>query len=407
MNEWWGNSLNLAKLEPKKILERASKHIFSTGVEDSATELCKANMQFGLAKMHLLQEDHGFEPDATFISSPDETITRNAGRWNQGIGYGGKISWGTGKNKLLVLDVKPNACGMLVGGIDEIPDPKKLLETIYNFEKEDTYIKNVKVKWDFNKGNHFIDIFKVEGSLVKMPDYLVIVHCGCPEMKTPNEAGPGLYFDYSSALQQIYDKMDTPFGPIYSLSGERAKEYYKFYEFADFYAKKRREIAFKAFFDGNMICNKTHQGLINMNEIALGCHNVDDIKGLYPFSIRADLPSYLIRAKKNLTHNQIEDLGFSERAEELGVYNKLAKANLLPHGGGYTLTDSLYVDKIFEVNKTRYFEVDMKDGMGKKIISDPRDVQYSYRGREVLLKTIDIGLGEEVTTLRPIYTLKV
>ena len=125
--------MNLSKLDPRKVLERASEHIFSTGVEDSATALCRANMQFGLAKMHLMQEHLGAMPDATFISSPDETITRNEGRWNQGIGYGGKISWGPGKEKLTVLDVKPNACGMLVGGIESVPDPKNLLKAIYNF----------------------------------------------------------------------------------------------------------------------------------------------------------------------------------------------------------------------------------------------------------------------------------
>src|SRR3989344_746469 len=399
--------MNLSKLDPRKVLERASEHIFSTGVEDSATALCRANMQFGLAKMHLMQEHLGAMPDATFISSPDETITRNEGRWNQGIGYGGKISWGPGKEKLTVLDVKPNACGMLVGGIESVPDPKDLLKALYNFEKEETYIKNVRVKWDFNKGNHFIDVFEVESASVKLPKHLVILHAGCPEMKKENDAGPGLYFDESSALQQVYDRMETPFGPIYYLEGERAKNYFRFWEFADYFAKKRRELAFNALFGGKVICNRTHQGLINMNEVGLGCHYVEDFRGIYPFSIRADLPSYLLRARKNFTKEQIENLGFSDRAERLGVYGRLRKANILPHGGGYTFTASMNVDRIFEVNKLRYFEIDMTDGTGKKIVSDPKEIEYSYRGREVLLKTLGLGMGEEIASLRPVYTIKV
>ncbi|MFC1691636.1 hypothetical protein ACFL0W_05665 [Nanoarchaeota archaeon] len=399
--------MNLSKKDPKDLLVRASKHIFSTGIDDSATELCKANMQFGLAKMHLAQEHFGLAPDATFISSPDETVTRNKVRWNQGIGYGGKITWGSGKKKLIFLDVKPNACGMLVGGLDSIPDPKKLLRTIYDFQKEDTYINNVKIKWDFNKGNHFIDLFEVEDTVEKMPKYMVILHAGCPEMKSENEAGSGLYFNKSLKLQHDCDCLQTPFGPIYCLTDENAKEYYKFWEFADYFAKKRREIAFEGFFGGKIVCNRTHQGLINMNEIGLGCHVVDDFKGVYPFSIRADLNSYLLKGKKNLTKDHIELLGFSERADELGVNDRLLKANILPHGGGYTFPDSLNVDRIFEVNKTRYFGVNMKDGIGKKIISDPRELQFSYRGREVLIKTLELGLGEEAASLRPIYTLKV
>ncbi|MBU0535750.1 MAG: hypothetical protein KKE20_02205 [Nanoarchaeota archaeon] len=399
--------MSFSKLEPKKMLERASQHIFSTGVEDSATELCKANMQFGLAKMQIAQEHYGLEPDATFISTPDETVTRNRERWNQGIGYGGKISWGKGKEKFVVLDVKPNACGMLIGGIEEVPDPKELLKTLYEFEKKETFINDVQVKWDFNKGNHFIDVFEVDGAVVKLPKHLVILHAGCPEMKGDNPAGSGLYFDSSSALKQVEEVIKTPFGLIHCLEGQKAQEYLKFYGVADHFAKKRREIAFTNLFNGKVICNRTHQGMINLNEIALGCHYCDDFTGLYPLSIRADVPSYLMKAKKNFTHEQIEHLGFAERAEEFGVIPRLKKANLLPHGGGYTFEDSLAVSRIFEVNKLRYFEIDLKDGIGKKIISDPKEIQYSYRGREVLLKTLEVGMGDEVASLRPIYTLKI
>ncbi|MFC1731867.1 hypothetical protein ACFL6I_16230 [candidate division KSB1 bacterium] len=399
--------MKLQKKAREKMLKRGSKHIFSTGVEDSATELCKANMKYGLAKMHYLQEQFGMHPDATFISTPDETVTRNAARWNQGIAYGGKLSWGDGKDKLVVLDTKPNTCGMLVGGLNSIPSPEKLLRKIQELNKEDTYIKNVKVKWDFNKGNHFIDVFKVEMASIKLPHYMVIIHAGSPEMKSENEAGMGLYFNKSNYLQKVYKNIKTPFGPMYILTEKDAEDYYKFYQFAEEFSKKRREIAFKELFGGKVVCNHAHQGLINMNEICLGCHYVKDFKSLYPFSIRADLPSYLLKAKRNFTDTQIESLGFHERAKELGVYDRLRKANLLPHGGGYTFTDSLAVDRVFSIHNKRYFELELKDGIGKKIISDPREIQFNYRGREVYLKTLEIGLGKEAATLMPIYTVKV
>ena len=99
------------------LLTRAEQYMFSTGLRDGATDLCKANMKYGLAKIHWVQERLGFKPDATFISTPDMTISRNATRWKSGFGYGGKVSWGSGDAELIILNSKPNSCGMLVGGL--------------------------------------------------------------------------------------------------------------------------------------------------------------------------------------------------------------------------------------------------------------------------------------------------
>ena len=38
-------------------------------------------MAYGIAKIQFLQEKLGLNPDATFISTPDATITRNVERW--------------------------------------------------------------------------------------------------------------------------------------------------------------------------------------------------------------------------------------------------------------------------------------------------------------------------------------
>ncbi|GAI64685.1 unnamed protein product, partial [marine sediment metagenome] len=70
--------------------------------------LCKANSIYGIAGIHYVQNLLGMEPNATFIFTPDMTITRNVGRWRSGFGYGGKISWGDGNNDLIILNTKPN-----------------------------------------------------------------------------------------------------------------------------------------------------------------------------------------------------------------------------------------------------------------------------------------------------------
>ncbi|GAG85794.1 unnamed protein product, partial [marine sediment metagenome] len=67
----------VSELTKPDLLDRANQFIFSTGLNDGASKLCKANMSYGLAQFHLIQEKYGFKPKATFISSPDETISRN------------------------------------------------------------------------------------------------------------------------------------------------------------------------------------------------------------------------------------------------------------------------------------------------------------------------------------------
>ena len=389
------------------LLRRAEKHIFSTGLNDATSHLAKVNMKYGLAKMHIVQRAFGIKPNATFISSPDETITRNVTRWEQGISYGGKITWGSGKDKLIILDVKPNACGMLIGGMNDVPSPRTILERVRELNNKEHYIDNINVKWDFYKGNHFIDVFEVESKGMKFPKYAVVLHAGCPEFKGDRDGEFGLYWNESKILQQMMKTVQTPFGPCYILTDDDAKEYLKTVNRAIRFANKRREIAFKELFDGKVVANHCHQGLINYNEIVLGCHNITSTRMIFPISIRADLPSYIAKGKKNLTAEQIENLGFRRRAHELGVYQRLRNVNICPHGGGYYFPDSFHVEKVFDVNGKRYFEIEMLDGVGKKIVSDVNHLQFTYRSREVVQKTLDIGLCSIVAELNPIYILKV
>ncbi|MBU2560786.1 MAG: hypothetical protein KKD17_00675 [Nanoarchaeota archaeon] len=397
-------------LTKQGLLNRAEKHMFSTGLNDGTSHICLANMKYGLAKMHYVQQKYGLAPDATFITTPDETVSRNASRWEQGIAYGGKISWGNGRERLMVLDVKPNCCGMLVSGLHDLPKPKSVLRRVFDLEQEATYIDDVRVKWDFYKGNHFIDVFRVDMKEkgLKLPKYAVILHSGCPEMKGDNEKGIGLYWNESKRLMEMSKTVKTPFGPMYILRGNDAVEYYDFYLFADAFAKKRREIAFRSLFDnGKIICNQTHQGMLNMNEIALGCQVFHTKEQLMPISIRADLPSYLVRGAHNFTPHQMDLLGFTARADELGVYNRLNKANVLPHGGGYAFPDSLSVEKVFEIKDKRYFKIEMANSVGKKILSNMKEMEFTYRGREVMQRCLDLGMCDLAAVLEPVYTIKI
>lgn len=175
----------------------------------------------------------------------------------------------------------------------------------------------------------------------------------------------------------------------------------------DEFTKKKRALAAKMLFgDFKEITNDTHQGMLNIDEVLLGCHYIEG-GDLYPVTLRGDLPAYLVRGRPNLSPETIENLGFEKRARRLGLYERLRKANIIPHGGGYTFPDILGVSRVITVGDTRYFEVEMADGMGKQIISDVKELPFQYRGRSVLMRSIEVGLTEIAAKLIPQYVIKV
>jgi hypothetical protein len=395
----------------EEMLKRAKQHCFFIGLNDSGAELCRANSVYGIAGIHYIQEKCGISSDATFITTPDMTITRNTTRWKSGFGYGGKITWGDGKDELIILNTKPNACGMLVGGLESFPELNTLLHRLHLMDREKTIIDGIEVQWDFYKSNHFIDLFflkpvtKVD---IQLPTHAFIIHGSAGEFTGNNAQGFGLYFDKSKTLMEMAGTVETPFGSFYILTGNNAHKYYEKYKMAEEFAKKKRELAAKKLFnDFTVISNECHQGLSHMNEILLGCNHYQYDDRLFPLALRGDLPAYLVRGCPSLTPECIDLLGFEKRAKNLGVYDRLLKANIFPHGGGYTLPDILSVNRVIEIDHERYFDVEMQNDRGKKIISEVRELPYEYRGRTVVLRALEAGLIEIVAKLIPQYVFKI
>ncbi len=397
-------------INKEELLQYAREHIFSTGLRDSGSKLCVANMQYGIAKLHILQEYLGLPQNATFIGTPDMTVTRNVTRWNSGFGYGGKISWGNGENEIMVLDLKPNNCGMLVGGLKELPSSATILSLMDKLTKSNLEIDNIPLKLDFYKGNHFIDLFSVKPSAgYNFSKYMFVIHGSGAELRGNNEKnGFGLYFDASSRLKELAEIFDTPFGTLHILEGDKAVKYYEFAKYSEEFAKRRRKLVANYLFgDYELISNETHQGLLNINEIVLGCNGVkENDETIYPLTLHGDLPAYLVKSIPNLSPEGIEVLGFEKRAKRLGVYERLCKANIIPHGGGYNFPSLVSDVKVREINGNRYFEAEASNGRGKTIFSNVRELPYEYRGLDVVLKSVELGFIELVAKLIPIYVLK-
>jgi len=400
-----------------QILKRAEEHIFSSGLQDSANALSVANMKFGLAKIHWVQYQHALEPDATFVSAPDSTITRNIRRWQSGLGYGGKLSWGDGEQKIVFLDSMPNACGMLVGGLEALPSMDTLIESISTVLGTDEIIDNVPIEWDFAVSNHFIDLFRykpVDNSLDTPFRYVFIIHGSVPELKGDNDTsfGFGLYRHRSKILGDMAEEFDTPFGKTWAVTEDNASEYLRLNNFAcELSRKKRLKAAENIFGEFSEICNPVHQGLLNMNEHLLGCQNTHgkDRNCILPIALRADLPAYLVRGRPNFNEEIIEHLGFTKRAEKHNVKHRLLTANILPHGGGYKLQSILGIEQVIEAsNGTRYYITDMATGHESRMVfSNPRELEFTYRGREVVRRTLDLQMCEIVAQLMPRIVLKI
>lgn len=391
-------------------LEYARQFIFSLGLGDSAARLCAANMVYGLAKTNHVLQQLGYPADATFIASPDMTITRNTARWQAGFGYGGKVLWGDGDRPVLVLDVKPNGCGMLVGGLQEMPDTRRVVERLEALKGQRPTISGIEVEWDFARGNHFIDICRLAPAVTdtQLPPYAFVLHGSCPELHGETALGPGAYWDSSPALARQARVFSTPWGPLHVLLDDDAQSFVEFWAVADEFSKQRRLLAAQhCFGDFELIANTTHQGMQGRNCVLLGCQDTRDPSArLFPIMVRSDLPGYLFEGLPNLSPTVIANLGFAERAERLGVRHRLLNADLIPHGAGYAIPHLRDVLQVMQVGDQRYFEMSTTEQQTTEVVQDLHDVQQKYRGRQPVLKAIECGLGRMVGTLTPVHVLK-
>ena len=405
---------NVSELTKTELLERANQFIFSTGLNDGASKLCKANMRYGLASFHLIQEKYGFEPKATFISSPDETISRNKFRWNSGLGYGGRLNWGDGKDKIIFLNAKPNCCGILVGGLEELPDPYHLIKKIDQIKSSELYYNDILINWDYGISNHFINCLETKNlSDIDLPPYVFLIHGSAPEYRDI-EDDIGLYIDKSKALKELAIEEKTKFGNQNILLDSDAKSYLKLHKKALEFSNSKRELIANNLFDYGykIICNQPHQFLKDYNNFYLGS-NCTDISSkiiesdIFPTTLRADIAAYLFKGKRNLSITTLQNFGFLKRAKDLELLDLLTNACILPHGGGYCFKDIDDVLDVLEYKHQRYFVTSLKTNISRlKIIRNVGELQFEYRGRDIILKTIQLDLGDIIARLNPLFSLK-
>jgi hypothetical protein len=306
------------------------------------------------------------------------------------------------------LDVKPNCCGMLVGGLEKPPELAEVGARLDAMLDDHAELDGVDIDWDIGTGNHFVDMLRVEpvDPGADLPPWCFVLHFSGGELRGENPLGMGLYWHDSTELQRRMEVFETPWGPCRTLLGEDARQYWEFFQRADSFTAQRRLMAAERLFDDfTVIANLHHQGLVGLNSVVLGCQDTSR-GGIVPVMLRESTPGYLFHATPNLTDGTIEVLGWRERAERHGVLEHLREANVIPHGAGYMLPGIARVAGIHEHNGRRYYEVEASDHAVRIMLGTPRDLTYAYRGRRVILSSVEYALGEIAARLMPVYVLK-
>ncbi|MBW2263100.1 MAG: hypothetical protein JRG91_14095 [Deltaproteobacteria bacterium] len=396
----------LRDAERTRLLERARERCFFLDLDDAGARLCRANMPYGIAKIHWMQRQLGHEPDASYISTPDSTVTRNIDRWASGFGYGGAIEW---SGEFFPLELKPNCCGMLVAGLDELPDPDEAERAIARLSETTIEVGLVQAHWDMHRGNHFLNIYAVsDPDVTSGHPYVAIMHSSGSELRGPNPHGPGLYLAGRSSESSLGDRIEvmrTPFGPAFLLKGEAAEIYTQYAARVERFARKRRTAYARILFgeDVPILFNETHQGLNRPGRMLLGCYSGRDLPWV-PVTLRPDLPAYLIAPGLIYSQEALDREGLVERARATGCLDRLLGAGLLPHGGGYSYPgmDGLDVEvqergrggrRCFRLGKNEWFR-------------DVRGLPFSYRGEEVIRRIEEFGSGRVAAHLELVKRLE-
>ena len=373
---------------------------------DLAETLSRTNMAYGIAKIRWVQEQLGIAPDALFVSAPDATVTRNIDRWRAGFGYGGRLRHG---GDFVVLDIKSNACGLFLGRFTELPDPAQTLERIRELSADGSFVSRTGTSWDFGLSNHFVHVLRFDEPIDGSP-YGVLCHGSGPELRAPGPWGPGLYVNRSPRLTELARTEGTPWGPLRILEkGAAADEYWQGYLAAEQHSHARRRGMAEALFPGVVeVANLTHQGALAPSDYLIGSvAEVGDT--IVPLALRAELPVYLLAARPSLTVEAQEALGFADRAARLGLTEAVSNANVLPHGGGYSLPGYEAIDQVLELadGKRIYVMKVAAGGPARAYHDNFRHVPFGYRGEEVLRRVEELAMGEVVNRGVPLYEFMV
>lgn len=390
------------------VLSIAADRVISFGMNDASLEISRLNASYGIAKIIYALETLGIDSRSTLCAfAPDGGISRNKNRWDAGFSYGCYLRWPGPDEGVEVTfpQVRPNACGVLVAKVKNNASYKDLCERLSEAKSGSHATTLNGYKLNLGVSNHFIEVADVDKSNVdflKQGESLVFIHT------SPSERKDQLYdCGYWEPFGGKW--IETPLGPIFTLTGQLARQYYNIYKEVDEFGKLKREAIAKVLFDDiEVICNPTHQGLEEMNIARLGLYNSQDISTsiggipLFPLTLRWDLPIYLLKGNPNINDQILRSADLANLSDR--SLDHVSSLNILPHGSGYEIPFSPDGWMIEHNGGRRFFKLANENL--NYIFTSPSELPYYYRGNEVLAKVIELQLGEVAAELKQKFTLR-
>ncbi|MHA2243547.1 MAG: hypothetical protein ACXADY_01125 [Candidatus Hodarchaeales archaeon] len=395
-----------------KLLEHARNEIYSWATNDLTCQLAKEVMSIGLVKIKLFFQELGLDPQVIVVFGPDGSVTRNKARFNEGVGYGCTVAT---KDYIFPSLLHPNGCGFGLYQIDNMPRLPELMKKLNRLKKDGVPIGSQQGKWDVWKSNHFIDILRLDGVSPNYSQYeewlsqgsYVLIHSS-QQIETKR---------LSHWEVDKFTTVDTPFGTIEGLSDDSLKEYLQFFQKVEEYSKRKRAaIATELFGEDNVRClaNPTHQGYYtenNYNVMRLGLYNSLNKTGekklpLFPLAFNGYSFIYLYEGQPNINERHWTNDQYS-RAKDKRHVDFLKQANILPHGGGYSLMYPFSKVRSVMFNGVIYFELLDAPMESQMLIQNIDALEYGYRDPTEILPLVDrLELGKRVARFVPTQVIK-
>ena len=367
-------------------------------IEDSGSILSLHNIQTGLAKILSVLQTLNYPLDAGFVASPDITPPKGISKWKWGLSAGGVLSWGPGERPLVFLDPRVSIGSALAGGLNTLPDMCRILENIRQAKSNPPAVMGIQAQWDYNKGNHFINLYKTGSHEKTLPPYVFILHGSAKEVTVPSALGTGLDYQKNTDIQKRMKLVETPLGECRVLLDSDAASYFQRYRQLEAFAlEKHLTFAKRIFGDFELIGNRVHHGFLSANTAILGCYCVPvNDPDLFPVTLRPDLPSYLIRG----TDNNGSQNG--SPADSTPALSGLVA--IIPHGGGVTFPHIKGIIRDDRLQGGNHVELEAING-SRVVVETLDSLESCYRGTEVIDCLKENHNVKIVSELQPISSL--
>lgn len=399
LNRRWSDKYKLSESQLKEFLAKAENHVFSMGVQDTASHIGELVSKFFVAKMFYVQNKLGLPLHASVIQPPDATIQTFHLKFARCVPEAAKVSWShetLGEAVFIPAEVDIDFCGMVAVGVeDEISGPQ-LAENILAMKKKLKHLDGLVVDTNcIQPGNHFANIYRVlDNERFNLPHFIGVAHLASDE-----------YRDFlRDFVERQALKIETPFGDCLALIGESAEKYLEITrEGSRFALKKRALIAQDIFRSDNFLANDAHYEITSPTSCIIGCNLIKEDGEPHVIVTKAGGEAYLVKGKRNLSNSVLQNCNIETDSP---IYEELLQANILPHGSGHRFVEDTEFKEVKFTEDGILYVTRLPNGT-ERVVSHYSGVPTTSRG-SILPQVLkhDLVNGDYVT-LKPLCSVKV